>query len=241
MSGLVEPLAWDSEFFGFAIGRVDLNGATDESLRAIEAEATERAIVCLYGAIDAGEEATPYLAQTFGHRLVEVAQTFSRPNLPFAPPRPSSSVVRAGTPDDIAALDDAIRTIAPWSRFGADPRFGPEAAYRMHKAWVERAARAEDRLLLIAEDESGVTGVSTQVRAAPTRVDLMGVVKPGAGVADALMAAFLDWAGDEPTEAGPCAARNIAVVRYVQRCGFSISHTRYLFHRWLDDDAGVSA
>ncbi len=38
---LVEPLAWDSEFFGFPIGRADLEDATPEKLEAIDSEARE--------------------------------------------------------------------------------------------------------------------------------------------------------------------------------------------------------
>jgi hypothetical protein len=239
MATLVEPLAWDSEFFGFPIGRTVLDGATPESLTAIEAEAREMGIVCLYGSLDpSGGDTTAYLVQTFGHRLVEVGVLFSRPAIPFVP-RPSASVARHGTIDDVARLDAEIRTLAPWSRFGADPRFGLEAASRMHAAWAERAARDEDRMLAVSEDESGVTGLSTQVRSAIPRIDIMGVTKPGTGASYALMAAFVEWAGEGPIEAGPCAARNVAVLRFLEHCAFLMSSVRYLYHRWLDEDPGA--
>ena len=147
---------------------------------------------------------------------------------------------RRGTVDDVARLDAEIRTLAPWSRFGADPRFGLEAARRMHVAWVERAARDEDRMLAITEDESGVTGLSTQVRSAIPRIDIMGVTKPGTGASYALMAAFVEWAGEGPIEAGPCAARNVGVLRFLEHCGFLMSSVRYLYHRWLDEDPGAA-
>jgi dTDP-4-amino-4,6-dideoxy-D-galactose acyltransferase len=241
MSTLVEPLPWDSEFFGFPIGRVDLDDATPESLARIEAEAREMGIVCLYGSLDPSRGTTAYLVQTFGHRLVEVSLLFARPPIPFTPP-PTASVGRRGTIDDVPRLGAEITTLAPWSRFGADPRFGLEAARRMHVAWVERAARdGEERMLAITEDESGVTGLSTQVRSPVPRVDLMGVTKPGTGASYALMAELADWAGGGALEAGPCAARNIAPLRFLEHCGFGMSRVRYLYHRWLDDDAGVGS
>ncbi len=240
MATLVEPLAWDSEFFGFSIGRVDLDDATPESLTAIEAEAREKGIVCLYGTLDpTGGDTTAFLVQTFGHRLVEISLLFSRPAIPFTPP-PTASVGRRGSVDDLARLDAEIRTLAPWSRFGADPRFGLEAARRMHEAWVDRAARdGQERMLAVTEDESGVTGLSTQVRSPVPRVDLMGVTKPGTGASYALMAQLVEWAGDGPLEAGPCAARNIAPLRFLEHCGFGMSRVRYLFHRWLDEHPGA--
>jgi hypothetical protein len=197
---LVEPLAWDSEFFGFPIGRVDLDDATPESLAAIDSEARATGMTCLYGSLDPARGTTAALVQTFGHRL------------------------------------------APWSRYGADPRFGLEAARRMHVAWVERAARdLDERMLAVTEDETGVTGFSTNVRSPVPRVDIMGVTKLGSGASWALMAELVEWADGGPIDAGPCAARNIAPLRFLEHCGFSISRVRYLYHRWLDEDTEVGS
>jgi hypothetical protein len=240
---LIEPLAWDSEFFGVPIARADLTSATDGVLRAIDAEARAQGIACLYGSLDPTDGGTAHLVQAFGHRLVEVAITFERPDVPFTP-KPSPTKVRRGTPDDLPDLEIAIKTLAPWSRFAADPRFGPDAAHRMHEAWMERAARddTDERALYIAyDDDDGVTGVATFVRTPVPRVDTKGVTKLGTGAADALMVALFDWSGGGPTEAGPCAARNIAPLRYLERCGFRIGRTRYLFHRWLDEDPGEAS
>jgi hypothetical protein len=236
MSDLFERLRWDSEFFGVPIARADLTGATVERLRAIDAVAREERIACLYGTLDPIDESAPHLVQTFGHRLVEVALTFERPAMPFRP-KPSRSKVRRGTLGDLPALEPAIKTLAPWSRYAADPRFGLDAARRMHEAWIERAARdTDERALYIAYDDTGVTGVATFVRSPVPRVDIKGVTKPSTGAADALMVALFQWAGGGPVEAGPCAARNIAPLRYLERCGFRVCRVRYLFHRWLDEE-----
>jgi hypothetical protein len=243
MADLIEPLTWDSDFFGVPIARTDLTGATADMLRDIDAEARAGGIACLYGSLDPTDGATAHLAQTFGHRLVEVALTFERPDLPFTP-KASPTKVRRATLDDLPDLDPAIKTLAPWSRFAADPRFGPDAAHRMHEAWMARAASdgTDERALYIAyDDDDGVTGVATFVRTPVPRVDTKGVTKLGTGAADALMVALFDWAGGGPTEAGPCAARNIAPLRYLERCGFRVGRTRYLFHRWLDEGPGQAA
>jgi hypothetical protein len=234
----VEVLDWDSEFFGFPIGRVELDGATEATLREIDTEARDLGLTCLYGSLDPAQGQTATLVQSFGHRLVEIALAFDRPAVPFTP-KPTASVVRRGTPEDLPLLAEAIDTLAPWSRFGADPRFGPAAARRMHEAWVTRAASdtTDERMLAIAEEDGVVTGISTHVRTPVPRVDLMGVTRQGSGSSWVLMQALVDWAGDGPIEAGPCAARNIPPLRFLEHCGFSICRSRYLYHRWLDEDA----
>lgn len=237
MSGLLTPLEWDTEFFGFPIARAEVAGATPESLRAIEEEAGDLGTVCAYASLEPAAGHEPYLLQTFGYRLVEVSVDFDRPVAPFVP-RPSSSTVRPGTMDDIPLLEEAITRLAPWSRYGADPRFGYAAAERMHRAWIERAVREEgERLLLISEDESGLTGLATNSRTPVPRMDLLAVTKPGTGASWALMGGFFDWAGGGPVTGGWCAVRNLSVLRFLENCGFRLTRSQYLYHRWFDDDA----
>jgi hypothetical protein len=236
MAEMIERLAWDSDFFGVPIARADLTGATAERLRAIDDEARAGGIACLYGTLDPTDETAAHIVQKFGHRLVEVALTFERPALPFTP-KPSTSNARRSTLEDLPSLEPAIKTLAPWSRYAADPRFGLDAARRMHEAWIERAASdTNERALYIAYDDTGVTGVATSVRSQVPRFDIIGITKPGTGAADALMVAFLEWAGGGPVEGGPSAARNVAALRYWERCGFRVCRARYLFHRWLDEE-----
>ena len=238
MTPFLEPLPWDTDFFGFPIGRADLAGATVERLQEIEDEARSSGIVCAYGTVDPTQGDAGYLAQTFGYRLVEIAITYAR-RAGALPPWSSASTVRPGTVDDLPALEPAISTLAPWSRFGADPRFGPEAARRMHRAWVERTAGdGSERKLLVSEDDSGLTGFSTEVHSGVPRIDLMGVIKQGSGASWALMADFMERVGEGVVEGGPCAVRNIAPLKFVEHCGFSVARVEYRFHRWFDEDAG---
>jgi hypothetical protein len=216
---------------------VTLDDATPERLRAVEEQARDLGIVCLYGAMHPAEPGCEYAVQEHGFRLVEVAVTMSRSgDLPFeAPDTPAT--VRLGTPDDLPALADSVARLSRWSRFGADPRFGPEAARRMHDAWVARAASpdSDEWSLIVAEEAGEITGFSTHVQSPDPRIDLMAVTRPGTAVSWALMAYAVDWAAGRTLYGGPIAARNLAPLRFTEHCGFTISHVRYLFHRWLDE------
>lgn len=235
MSDLVEPLSWDSDFFGFSIGRVALDGATEATFEAIDAEARALGITCLYGTLDPNvDPKVAQVAQIHGHRLVDVVITFERPAAPFHS-RPTDVVVREGTLDDLDRLDAAIETLEPWSRYGSDPRFSREDSLRMLRAWVERAAREPDRMLGVAEDETGLIGVATHVRHPVPRVDLMGVTRPSGGVSWAFIKLLIDWADGGAVEAGPCAARNVAPIRFLEHCGFASMSSSYRFHRWFDE------
>lgn len=240
VSNEIEQLPWDSEFFGVSIGKVDLDGVSSDRLAEIDEEARDLGIGCLYGTLgEPGADHTADTLQRHGHRLIEVGLRFRRPDVPFTP-RATASTVRYGTLDDIEMLSDALDTLAPWSRFAADPRFGPEAARRMHEAWVIRAASEPgERMLAIAEDENGVSGIATHVRTPIPRVDLMGVITQGSGASWAMLNLLVEWSGGGEIEGGPCAARNVAPCRFLEHCGFSITAVHYQFHRWLDEDLGL--
>ena len=236
---LLTELPWDTEFFGFPIGRVDIAGASAERFEAIEQEAHEHGILCAYADLDAADTNTSVLAQRFGYRLVEVGINFQHPDGRFTP-RPGPSVVRRGVPEDLHLLEPSIQQVEDWSRYGADPRFGPEAARRMYRVWIERAATSgDDRMLSIAEDESGVTGFATHARGAPDRMDLISVTKPGTGAADAFYDFFHRWARPGLVEAGDAAVRNIAIIRFLERCGYRATRSTYRFHRWFDEGRGT--
>ena len=157
-----ERLDWDSEFFGVSIGKADLDGATPESLAALDAEARAAGIQCLYGLHDPTDPLLSGVVQAGGWLLVEMLSRFQ-----IDPDDPvhlddTGCTVRRGTPEDLPALRASVLTMAPWSRYAVDPHFGVEAAERMHLAWVDRASRGtsdSEHHLLVAEDDTGTAGV----------------------------------------------------------------------------------
>lgn len=237
MSAPWHPLPWDSEFFGFPIGRVALDGLDAAAIAQVDAEAREQGIVCLFGSHDASEHGTSDRVQSLGYRFVEAATMFSLAQREPEIPRPEGISVRLGTEDDLPALSEVVALLAPWSRFAVDPRFGPEAALRMQSAFVERAARCRtgEFELLLAEDEGGIVAFITRATHPEPVIDTVGTLARGSGAARYLVQATRPWAGDRALLGGPIAARNVHALRYVANCGYRVAWVRYLYHRWLDD------
>lgn len=236
----LEPLPWDTEFFGIGIGRVhpDPAGSTD-GLAEAEAEARRLGLECLYATLDPVHTDLSIALQRQGFRLVEVAMDLLHPTTVIEVLPPTDSVARDGTPEDLPKLEEEIALMAPWSRFAVDKRFGPDAARRMHRAWVERAATAEHRRLVVAEDEHGITGFSTQstLPGEEPRIDLIASSKSGSGAAYALVDHQFHQFGEGRSWGGPIAARNVPSLRFCEHMGYRIGTVRYLYHRWLDEPA----
>jgi hypothetical protein len=240
----VEPLAWDTEFFGFGIGRlhpVPIGDAVADAAAIADAEdqARQLGIECLYASLDPNHTDLSIALQRQGFRLVEVAMDLLHPTSIIEVLPETDSVARDGTPDDLPALEEEIALMAPWSRFAVDQRFGLEAARRMHHAWVERAASAEHRRLVVVEDERGITGFSTQstLPGEEARIDLIASTRSGSGAAYALVDHQFHQFGEGRSWGGPIAARNVPSLRFCEHMGYRIGTVRYLYHRWLDEPA----
>ena len=81
-------LAWDSEFFGVPIGRIDLQGAAAEAIADAETDAREQGIVCLYTSLDPADVQATFVVQQIGYRFVDAATTFTLRNEEPPIPRP---------------------------------------------------------------------------------------------------------------------------------------------------------
>lgn len=235
-----ERLPWDSEFFGIPIGRVDLDGLDLDDVAAVEADAREQGVLCLYGSMTPEPEAPTVAVQRLGYRFVEGATLFSLRTSEPVIPQPDGVSVREGTVDDLPALADTVAQLAAWSRYAVDPRFGPEAAERLQARWIERAAECTtgERALLVAEDDSGIIAFITRASDPEPVVDTVGTSSRGSGAARYLIQVAREWAGDRALYGGPIAARNVSALRYVSHCGYRVARVRYLYHRWLDEEVG---
>ena len=71
MALTLEVLPWDSEFLGVPIGRVDLDGADTTSIAAVESQARDQGIRCLYASLDPIDAQLTWHVQTLGYRFVD--------------------------------------------------------------------------------------------------------------------------------------------------------------------------
>lgn len=241
MTAKWQRLDFDSDFFGFPIGRIQLDGADEAGIREAEAEAREDGIACLFALLDPSDAEASYRVQELGYRFVDTAARFEVLPHEEVAPVTTTCTVRTGQAADVDEVIESVLTMAPWSRFAADPRFGLEASRRMHRAWVDRAVACTtgEHSLMVAEDETGIVGFLTRSASPTPMINTVGTIAPGTGAAHALFAESREWARPQPISAGWAASRNIGVQRFLGRCGFRLAEVRYHFHRWLIDEDGT--
>lgn len=239
MNDRIRRLDWDSDFFGFPIGRIDLDGAGRTDIEAAEASARADGLRCLYAALDPTADGPRTVElQRLGYRFVDAATLFELRTSEPAIDRPDGTEFRLGTPDDVEEVAGIVELMAAWSRYAVDEGFGIDAARRLQSAWLARAVdpAAQNHSLMVATQDGEIIAFIGRVREPHPRVDAVGTTRRGSGAARYLIETARGWAGDRPLLGGPIAARNVPSLRYVSHCNYRVCRVEYLFHRWLDED-----
>ncbi|MGH9013426.1 MAG: GNAT family N-acetyltransferase [Acidimicrobiia bacterium] len=234
MGARIERLDWDSAFFGVPIVRVRSDASDDLDAVAREADADD--VACTYlmteppsiGGAGAPEQAGFFLVDVQLELVRSLQDAIAHDHAP----------VRAGRPADAAGLDPVLDELAPWSRFAVDPGFGLAAARRLYGAWLERALRHEDELVLVAEHHEQPIGFVTCAFDPEPTIGLIGTTESGRGTGKALFAGVVARAREHRETRSlhvRTQARNVRALSYYARVGFAVTAAQYVYHRWHDE------
>jgi dTDP-4-amino-4,6-dideoxy-D-galactose acyltransferase len=226
-----EPLAWDSEFFGFPVGRVaDEDGDLAGSVRTADAEGVR----CLYLLCGGGDRVALTAAADLGFRLYDARVELDRRLDPDSAPSSSAHEAR---PEEAASLEQIARRRMRGTRFWNDPHFDRERVADLYAAWLQRGLdTAPRRRTLVVGEAEGFIVCGFDASAGVGSIELIAVAEgsAGRGLGRELVAA----ADGAFATAGMTKAivvtqgQNLAAQRLYQRCGYRSSRFDLWLHRW---------
>ena len=253
---VARPLAWDSEFFGVPMGRIDYlvrsSAATYGALRrAIEA-ALERfrsvGIRHVAAKIDVADANGLMAAEDAGFRLMDALVTYiAHPRR--RPPRQVKEVgrIRRYAPDDAAQVLDLTREAYRGfrGRFQLDRHLPPERSQEFYLEWARQclAGAMADRIDVAEDGQGRLIGWASVRRAEPVSTVGGAIVSSGSlgasrpdrlGAYAALIgrAAIDNHAAGVLTEASTQNS-NFPMVRVLEAVGAQYARADYTFHAWL--------
>ncbi len=219
----LEPLPWDSAFFGRSIARAH----GDPVAAAVEADAT--GVDCVYALVDPEDATTLWAAQEAGYRVVDHRLVFGR-----SVTAPGSAGIRAAAPADVPALEAIARTSFRGSRFANDPNFPDERCDALYVEWLRRGLTTPERQVLVTDAAEGF--VVCGAAAGTGSIELIAVAEDagGRGLGRALVDGALDrFARQGLAEAEVVTqAGNVAAQRLYVGGGFRPTAAGVWLHRW---------
>jgi dTDP-4-amino-4,6-dideoxy-D-galactose acyltransferase len=220
----IEALPWDSEFFGFPIGRLHADALTPELAAEARQSCRDNHISCLYF-LGAAEPLDP----PEGFRLVDERVTCRWDIRPVE--GTSSPAVRPHQLSDIESLEAIARCSHRDSRFYHDSEFDSARCDDLYATWIRRSCEGWADRVFVATDQDQPAGYLT---AAGNSIGLVAVAEHarGRGLGMQLVTAaqrYFNTSGAAYVEI-VTQGRNRAARDLYLRCGFQVVKAQHWYH-----------
>jgi dTDP-4-amino-4,6-dideoxy-D-galactose acyltransferase len=231
----VHELEWDSAFFGFKIGRIDIPALGFESMDAILWKAKECGFSLVYIMDAHRNELSKELQRKHPYHLVDTKVIYCKENL-----ENNSFISRKAKESD--KLDDFIELAyesGKYSRFKLDPLIGLNNFQRLYQAWVKKSLSheiADD--VFVYEECNQVCGFCT-VKYLPDKatIGLIGVsgIKQGNGIGRDLIRRV-----EKESLINDCSKIEVATqlankgaCMFYEKMGMQVIDAMDIYHVWL--------
>ncbi len=237
-----EYLDWDSDFFGFRIGRVNEKRLSDHLIQGIFTWSELHSIDCLYFLADCDHYETHAIASEFGFDLVDirVELTQSIGTIPVRDSNRAGPQIRLSQHKDLPTLLEITRSNFRASRFYTDPGFPDELCDTLYETWIENESKGWADAVFVIKKKNDVVGFIT-CRKSPKhkegQISLAAISQSvqGQGYGTNLVHHALGWFTTQgvSTVRVITQGRNIKALRLYERCGFTISSVNLWYHKWF--------
>jgi dTDP-4-amino-4,6-dideoxy-D-galactose acyltransferase len=240
-------LEWDSGFFGFAVARIALPGASCKDLERVVSELRRRSVRLAYWSVDSSETRfDPGFPLRLGGRLVDEKTTFLADLEGVARPAKAGGcgagvVVEAYSPSmpkaDVHGL--AIQS-GQYSRFAVDPHIPRAKFEELYTIWADKALAKEmaDEVLVIRNGQERVVGMATLGRKGE-RGDIgliaVDVHFRGRKLGETLVRRAQEWFIARGCRYGQVVTQgaNTPACRLYAKCGYCVEKVEHYYHFWL--------
>jgi len=226
---MIEILPWDSEFFGFRIGRLRAESLTPALASDAKQWCRANDVSCLYflgeGEPTDGPEGF-HVAE--GFHVVDERVTF-RWDAQLVEEKPEA--VRTFQPDDLEHLEAIARCSHRDTRFYHDPEFSRERCDDLYATWIRRSCEGWADAVFVAIDQGRPAGYLT---CTGNSIGLVAVAEAarGRGLGKQLVNAaqrHLYASGAAYAEV-VTQGRNQAARKLYSGRGFQVVNTKYWYH-----------
>lgn len=237
---LVEILEWDTQFFGFPVGRITEPHLDPNQIKLIRDECRTSGIQVLYWLASPQCKDLGVIAADAGFRFmdfrIELEMRIGEdPHLPI-----STQNIRPYELRDRKFLINIAKSVHTDSRFFLDPTLRSKSPL-LFERWIDRDVSREHGIVLVADTGQGACGYCTCHRNPDQNevgiISLVGVhpQAAGKGLGHMMISSVLRWFSQNGCKTASVVTQgsNIAAQRLYQRAGFQTRSTGVWFHMAL--------
>lgn len=235
----VQRLDWDSEFFGFGVGRLVGPFESVATLSDALQTAVGHGFRLVYGACGHKDNASHRIALAVGGRFVDAKRTYELDLTRIQPTR--MNIEEAG---DDAHSHRQLRSLAwqaaEFSRFRLDPALPEGSWQRMYSLWMQNSitGKLADAVLVERGDGRIIGMITVSHHGECGQIGLFAVDYRwrGRGIGRRLLDAAIQRCRAEGCNKLRVVTQgnNIAACRSYERAGFQVIDEQDIFHFWID-------
>ncbi len=235
----VQKLDWDSNFFGFGVGRLSDSFKSIAVLNDALQTAAKKNIRLVYGACHHRDDISHRNALTVGGRFVDAKHAYEL-DLTKIQPIPINIEVAADDARSHQQLYDLAWQAAEFSRFRIDPEMPEGCWQRMYFLWMQNSitGKLADTIIVVHGNNRivGMITVSHQKKVGQIGLFAVDHKSRGMGIGRRLLNAAIykcHIAGCEKLEV-ITQRNNLAACHSYESLGFELIEEKDFFHFWIN-------
>lgn len=236
-------LAWDSDFFGLRIARVQGHYLTPERQNDIANWCAAQDIACLYFLAACDDDVTVCTAEQAGYHLVDIRVTLNcaSEKAILLSKMSDDIVVRTSTETDLTQLQEMGRDQFTDSRFYQDQHFPRERCQALYDTWIAKSLRRDspDQVLVVecTGRAVGYLAITSHASQGIGQISLMAVAPAahGRGIGAALLDQGIRIFRRQNVHELRVVTqgRNIASQQLYQKFGLRTAQVQLWYHKWF--------
>lgn len=229
-------LAWDSQFFGKKIGRLDIVEENEGFLKENLSKAFVENYDLIYLFAEQNIEISDKILQEFHGKLVDKKVTFTA-EIDHLSPNQNTNVKEFLDKKATTELYELAYLSGSHSRFKLDEKLGIENFKRLYREWIDKSVSHEiARKIFVYGDEKIGGMITLGVKDSTATIGLVAVYETlqGHGVGRALIDACVDFCKNEKIKTldVPTQIDNLQACRFYEKYGFEVKGIKNIYHFW---------
>jgi dTDP-4-amino-4,6-dideoxy-D-galactose acyltransferase len=241
-SGNYRILEWDSDFFGFGVGRILPSRLTSDELKATLESMRNENVTLVYWPSDPEDPGSQEAARRHGGFLADRKITYvvDLERISDQLAEEKNKAIReytdSGTNDELDAL--AIQS-GIYSRYKVDPNIGNALYEKLYKLWILGSVNGTlaEKVFVFMDEEKIAGMVTVGMKNGRGEIGLIAVHESmrGRSVGVHLTRAAQKWAIAKGRRHAQVVTQgnNPAACRLYEKCGYHVESTVNYYHIWL--------
>lgn len=227
---MIKKLNWDSEFFGYKIGKYSLKDLDKSDFKKFKIESDQYRLIYVFS-----KQKLDYQ----GLDLVDTKLTFEKETKESNCLECDNLKLFELETDNFKTLEKLALASGVYSRFKLDRKFKDNEYNRLYQEWIKNSVYGQKAMaIIIYKENNNILGFTTLERKSDSLLDISLVAVDENARGKKIGTKLIEYSTNHGLKKGfnkiqvVTQQNNLPAVNLYKKCGFKIKSTEYIYHYW---------